>query len=105
MVSIRPGEIELARIPYSRPSIASCRANADDSGLGRGVGKGAQRLEAHQAVQGRRVHDYAVAGLQMRPTRAGEVKNKVDLFPKIAVPLLVRNVFEPVEVRHRGVVE
>ena len=25
LVSITPGEIELARIPYSRPSIASCR--------------------------------------------------------------------------------
>src|SRR5262249_31710977 len=41
----------------------------------------------------------------MRPSRAGEVKNQVDLFPKIAVPLLVRDVLKPVEVRHRGIVE
>jgi hypothetical protein len=32
-------------------------------------------------------------------------KNTRSTFPQIAVPFFVRDVFEPVEVRHRGVVE
>jgi len=39
------------------------------------------------------------------PRRAGEKKNQVYFFPQIAVPFLIGDVFEPVEVRHRGVVE
>jgi hypothetical protein len=41
----------------------------------------------------------------VRPRRAGEEEHQVDLFPAIAIPLLVGNVLDPVEVRHRRVVE
>ena len=79
--------------------------HSDDPCLGRRMRQGAKRLEAQKGVQGRRVHDHAVAGLQMRPRRTREEEHQIDFFPQIAVPLLVRDVFEPVEVRHRGVVE
>ncbi len=41
----------------------------------------------------------------MRPRRTREEEHQIDFFPQIAVPLLVRDVFEPVEVRHGGIVE
>ena len=37
--------------------------------------------------------------------RTGEEEHQIDFFPKIAPPLLVGNVLDPIEVRHRGVVE
>lgn len=41
----------------------------------------------------------------MRPRFTREIKDQVDLVAASAIPLLVRNVFKPVEVRHRGEVE
>src|SRR5580693_6751780 len=46
-----------------------------------------------------------MTGFQMRPRRTREKEHQIDFFPQIAVPLLVRDVFEPVEVRHGGIVE
>jgi hypothetical protein len=52
-----------------------------------------------------RVHDHSSARLQLRPRRASEEEHQVDFFPTIAIPLLVGDVLEPVEVCHRSVVE
>src|SRR5205823_8424433 len=51
------------------------------------------------------VHDDAMAGLQMWPCGSGEVEDQVDFLSTIAVPLVVGDVFEPVEARHGGVVD
>src|SRR5271155_4496843 len=41
----------------------------------------------------------------MSPRRTREEKYQIDFFPQIAVPLLVRDVFEPVEVRRGSIIE
>ena len=69
------------------------------------MGQRRQRLEAQGRVEGCHVHDCPVAGLQVWPRRSGEIEDQVDLFSSVAVPLLVGDVLEPVEVRHRRVVE
>ena len=48
---------------------------------------------------------WPVARFKVRPCRASEVEHEVHLFPAIAIPLVIADVFDPVEVRHCGVVE
>ena len=50
-------------------------------------------------------HDHPVAGLEVWPRRPGEIEDQVDLSSPVAVPLVIGDVFEPVELRHRRVVE
>jgi len=42
---------------------------------------------------------WPVARFKVRPCRASEVEHEVHLFPAVALPLVIADVFEPVEVR------
>ena len=105
LLSIKPGEIELTRIPCSLPSIASWRVIPMIAALFVVWASDGKQLEAERAVQGGHVHDDAAAGLQVRPGGAGEVEDEVDLVLPRGSPVLVGEVLEPVEVRPGGEVE
>ena len=62
-------------------------------------------FETHQGSQGSSVHDYSATGLQIRPRGARQVEHQVHFLTTIAVPLVICDVFEPVEVSHGGVVK
>jgi hypothetical protein len=79
--------------------------HADNACLGRAVRQRAEVLEAYEGCQGGSIHNYAAASLQIRPRSARGIEHQVHFLPAIAIPLLVRDVFEPVEVRHGGIVE
>jgi hypothetical protein len=79
--------------------------HGDHARLGRRVRQRGKGLETQETVQRSGIHDHAVARFQMRPCRAGEVEHQVHLLPAIAIPFFIGDVFDPVEVRHRGVVE
>jgi hypothetical protein len=61
-------------------------------------------FKAQRSIQRCRVHNHTVTGFQMRPRGACEVKDKINFVAPVTVPLLIGDIFNPIEVGPGGVV-
>ena len=91
---MKPGEIELTRIPCSLPSIASWRVIPMIAALLVVWANDGRSLKLRDPFREAMFKTTPLAGLEVGPCGTGEVEHQVDLVPAGGVPILVGEGFQ-----------